>query len=193
MCNTLFAAREHGILAVGFYTKGVKMINKIRFMCGVVMLTGGYVAAAFDLKVYERGLKKEIPWSLTGSAQDLRSDAKHQLQLILRAFVLLRPDVPWADQQKPTLGQIAEAFKVLNAYIVEQKSEEKKRWVLDSIAYITNTYIPEVQKLLESADPAGLPADLAALLDQKKELLKEFSQSILRGQAEPDVNAYRKV
>jgi hypothetical protein len=160
------------------------------YVCALVVFGGLSAEGKFDLKAYERSLKKNIPWSLTGSAQDLRSDAKHHLQMILRAFVLLRPDAPWEEQVVPTLGLITQGMAGLKAYLAESGNERKRPWVADSIGYILNSYIPEVQSLLASTDATTLSKDLGELLDKKRQLLKEFSERIERERQElvPDAN-----
>lgn len=157
-------------------------MNKIFLVCIFVIGCSAQGESAFDLKAYERSLKKYIPWSLTGTAQDLRSDAKHQLQLMLRSFVLLRPEATWDDPQGPTLDAITKGFNELHTYLAQKENEGKRSWVADSIDYIANSYVPEVQKLLDSAQPEGLSPELAALLDKKRALLKEFSKSLVAGQ-----------
>lgn len=167
-------------------------MNKTFFLC-VCILSGCLNGEpAFDLKTYERSLKKYIPWSLTGSAQNLRSDAKHQLQLMLRAFVLLRPEALWAEQPEPTVSLITEGFKGLKRYLAEKGNEQKGPWVVDSIAYIADIYVPEVQNLLDSVNSADLKPELSALLDKKKQLFKEFSQSLVAGRSEFAVDSNRK-
>ena len=155
------------------------MAHKPWFLWIALALCDIYAATEFDLKTYERSLKPEIPWSLTGSAKDLRSDAKHQLQLILRTIVLLRPDAPWSAQQpKPTTADIEAGFKALQDYLAQPDNALKRPWVQDSIAYMLNVYVPKVQKLLDAPDVSSLPESLAALVEQKKQLLMEFSKSI---------------
>lgn len=167
-------------------------MKSVFFLCVLGVWCRLLSATEFDLKTYERSLKKYIPWSLTGTARDLRSDAKHQLHLILRAFVLLRPEAPWIDLQEPKVDLITQGFKELHAYLALQGNDRKRPWVVDSIAYIVNTYVPEVQKLLDAAQPEGLSPDLAALLDKKRQLLKEFSESLVVGQQEFMLDSDRK-
>lgn len=146
----------------------------IIFSCGIACIGLGF--AEFDLKQYERSLKAVIPWSLKGSAQDLRSDAKHALQMILRSIVLLRPEVPWFEEQKPDEKFIVNAFNTLKEYLALPGNGVKKQWVSDSLNFITDTYIPQVNHLLEN--PGELMPELKGLLSRKRELIKTFIQTI---------------
>lgn len=168
-------------------------MHKIFFVCAFAIWCNRSGAIGFDLKTYERSLKKYIPWSLTGTAQDLRSDAKHQLQMMLRAFVLLRPEASWDGQEAPTVDLITKGFKELHAYLALEGNQVKKPWVVDSLAYIAHTYAPEVQKLLEEARPEGFGPEAAVLLDKKKALFKEFSESLAAGQKEFAIDSNSQV
>lgn len=134
----------------------------------------------FDLKKYERALKPATPWSLSGSAQDLRSDAKHQLQLILRAFIFLRPDVSWDSQQKPDAKILQEGVEKLKSYLALEGNESKRPWVVDSLSYIVDTYAGQVQQALDEVGQT-LPHEL---IEQRKELLKEFSEILASARAD---------
>ena len=162
-------------------------MKNVHLLC-ISVIFYAQVKSDFDLKIYERSLKSEIPWSLTGSAQDLRSDAKNDLQLILRNIIFLRPDVPWSQEEKPSIEKIDENFKDLQSYLDREQSAEKQKWVLDSLDYILSTYIPEVQKLLDSSKKE----DNNPLLEQKKELLKQFAQHIAAKKEELRSKTYSK-
>jgi hypothetical protein len=127
----------------------------------------------FDLKIISRDQKKEIPWSLDGFAQNLRSDAKHALQQIMDSFTLLWPEAPWNEEQKPSVATIEQAFDNLNTYIQKEGNPERIDQIKRSIDYIILSYVPVVQKKIADEAPNVHP-----YLDEKKKLLELFEQAL---------------
>ncbi|MEX0848792.1 MAG: hypothetical protein WD055_01025 [Candidatus Dependentiae bacterium] len=138
-------------------------------LCNTVCAQDG-----FDLKIISRDQKREVPWSLDGFAQNLRSDAKHALQQIMDSFTLLWPEAAWNDNQKPSVATIEQAFADLTAYIQQEGNPDRIDQIKKSIDYIILSYVPVVQKKI--AD--GAPSIKNPYLDEKKQLLDLFEQAL---------------
>lgn len=139
---------------------------------------------SFNLKLIERSQKEDIPWSLTGSAADLRSDVKHEIQNIMNSLTLLWPEAIWdsGENVMPQVSTLQGSFDWLSDYIKHEKRKDKVAMVVESITYILNTYAPQVQKKINTSAAHMVDMDkkrelFAVLVDHiKQELQKMQSQ-----------------
>lgn len=142
----------------------------------------GLVLANFDLRLVSRELKKDAPWSLDGSAQNLRSDVKHLLQRVMNQFILLFPEATWKKTQIPSVQNIQQSIQQLAQYIEREKRADKVQQVKTSLDYILG-FATQVEQKLAQGGKQVASAGIKSLLGQKKELLGPFKEALQEGRA----------
>ncbi len=149
-----------------------------KFVILVCLLTQ-CISAKFDLSKIARELKKNAPWSLQGSAQNLRSDIKHQLQQIMNQFTLLWPEATWNESNAPSEQNVRDALQGLVELIRESNRADWAQQAEVSLDYIILNYLNRTEQALIQGGQQKLSSDMQGFLGQKKELFGQLKGVLL--------------
>ncbi len=145
----------------------------------ILVLWAQFLSANFDLDKVVREIKKNAPWSLQGSAQNLRSDIKHELQQIMNQFALLWPEATWTQSNMPSEQNMQHALQNLAQLIRESNRPDWVQQAKVSLDYIASGYLNSTEQALLKGTQQKLPSDLQGLLEQKKQLFGQLKGILL--------------